>query len=641
MTTPRVVEENEVSLNGVFYPIKGPVQSTLASIYPSKVVIGDTTRDSQLRASVLSWSDWRGGIGVERMAGATQADRAWWSTLHLRNQGHLVLPRYTKDTKAISGIGIVDVTVIGELSNAIYAAFGLSVRSYDNVADDWGSELDALPAAASDIITARVGGTVFLVIACGTHYVRTVDGATWEEENDDIEYLSYWDDRLWGIDSTGQLKWANNLALGGSAPTWTDDAQLQLPNDYVTDLFVSRDAGGEPILYVSTKVGLFAHDAANSRFVETELTLPFHPNTGQGTTKWRDNLYIPAAEGVLSYTAGATAVVTTIGPDQDDGVFNEDGIAFSPAVIRQLIPSHNDLIALWDATKLSDEPLDMYTGTDENSESSVFQTGLGRSAVMAWNRIGWQVLWANTAVTDNADLRSITYGLVSNAYSTYRLWWGQSGRVYYQDLPQSFVNPKQVTTFQFDGTGELITPWFNADQVEVSKLALELKVEVADASATETVVVEYATNYDTDKDNYTTLGTINSNGTTTYQFPSASAPAGTEFRSIRFRITLARGTTRTVSPDVVNMTFIYRKKLPAKWGHTFTTDIFRPYKGKSEKELRSALISAIESDPLVEFTFRDDDGGTRNFYVDALQATGIELTGHNEGGETRVTVVEP
>ena len=62
-----VTDLNEISLNGVFYPTVRPVQSVLASLYPSKVVIGDTTKDSQTRTSIIAWSDWRGGIGVNRM----------------------------------------------------------------------------------------------------------------------------------------------------------------------------------------------------------------------------------------------------------------------------------------------------------------------------------------------------------------------------------------------------------------------------------------------------------------------------------------------------------------------------------------------------------------------------------------------
>jgi len=43
-----VVEANEVYLGGVYYPITRPVRSTLASIYPAKIVIGDTTKVSPI-----------------------------------------------------------------------------------------------------------------------------------------------------------------------------------------------------------------------------------------------------------------------------------------------------------------------------------------------------------------------------------------------------------------------------------------------------------------------------------------------------------------------------------------------------------------------------------------------------------------
>ena len=58
-----VIEENEVSINDVFYPTSRPVQAILASLYPPKITMGDTSRDSQTRASVISWADWRGGLG--------------------------------------------------------------------------------------------------------------------------------------------------------------------------------------------------------------------------------------------------------------------------------------------------------------------------------------------------------------------------------------------------------------------------------------------------------------------------------------------------------------------------------------------------------------------------------------------------
>ena len=89
------------------------------------------------------------------------------------------------------------------------------------------------------------------------------------------------------------------------------------------------------------------------------------------------------------------------------------------------------------------------------------------------------------------------------------------------------------------------------------------------------------------------------------------------------------------------MTLEFRKKLPAKWGHQARLDLNKTYKGKSSKDLRSSLVSAIESTTLVEFTFRDDSGGTRNYYVDIISASGIEGTGYDERGMSTVNLVEP
>ena len=133
-------------------------------------------------------------------------------------------------------------------------------------------------------------------------------------------------------------------------------------------------------------------------------------------------------------------------------------------------------------------------------------------------------------------------------------------------------------------------------------------------------------------------------GTYTYTFGSS---AGTAFRSIKFKLTLSRSTATTTglekfeTPDLVSLTLEYRKKLPAKWGHTIDVDITNEYKGNAPKDLRAALVTAIESTSLVEFTFRDDSGGTRNYYVDVVAAQGMEFTGHDERGSTTIQVVEP
>mgnify|MGYP003154017350 CR=1 FL=1 len=143
-----VIDENEISLNGVYYPLARPVQSVLASIYPGKVIIGDTSKDSQLHSSIVSWSDWRGGIGIERMTGAADVNRAWYSTLQLRYNNHLVLPGLvTQIDPPDHGISNPTLGAINQLGSDIYAVWngttGVNpiLYKYAEASDSWGSAL--------------------------------------------------------------------------------------------------------------------------------------------------------------------------------------------------------------------------------------------------------------------------------------------------------------------------------------------------------------------------------------------------------------------------------------------------------------------------------------------------------------------
>jgi len=168
-----VVETNEIFLNGTYYPITRPVRSTLASIYPAKVVIGDTTKDSQLRTSIVAWNDWRGGIGINRMEGAGEVNRAWYSTCQLRYKNHLVLPGLaTASSSPSHGLTDAKIGAINTLSNEVYAFWNGSISEspklfkYNNASDTWGS---ALSQSATD----RVTDTVVFTDGAGTK-VRVV-----------------------------------------------------------------------------------------------------------------------------------------------------------------------------------------------------------------------------------------------------------------------------------------------------------------------------------------------------------------------------------------------------------------------------------------------------------------------------------
>ena len=647
-----VVEANEVFLNGVYYPTTRPVRSTLASIYPAKVVIGDTTKDSQLRSSIIAWSDWRGGIGINRMEGAGEVNRAWYSTCQLRYKNHLVLPGLVTESTSPSH-GLTDATIgaINTLSDEVYAFWNGSVSEspklfkYNNTGDSWGS---ALTQSATDQVTDSVvftdsEGTTYLVFAHydtnGSGYTYSSDGSSWTTDTTDTKFVTVWDERLWGISHSGQLWYARGSS--SSINTEVNDAVLPLPDGSITKLFVARNAAGIPIIYASTTQGLFAHNADNAMWEATQMDFPIHPDNGKGTVRWRDSVYIPSGNGIYRYINGNNAaVITVVGPDRDDGLPSD-----KRGAIRHMAGSHNELLVGIDASAapstISSTSIPYQWVSHQGS--SVIPPDTGFSTILGYNDMGWETKWQSA--TSGKGFDSIH---VSDAYSKYRAWWGHNNIVHFMDLPKDIINPSEVSEFAYALQGIHETPWFNAGQSEVDKLALSLRIEAQDLTSTEKIKVEYATDY---SESYTTaVGTLDStemgaaSGTYTYTFGSSY---GTAFRSIKFKLTLDRSTATTTglekfeTPDVVSLTLEYRKKIAAKWGHTVEVDLNNEYKGNVPKDLRSNLISAIESTTLVEFTFRDDSGGTRNYYVDVIAAQGMEFTGYDERGSTTIQVVEP
>jgi hypothetical protein len=714
--TSSVVETNEVSINGYYYPVSRPVRSTLASIYPGKVTIGDTSKDSQLYASVIAWSDWRGGIGIARMEGAGEVNRAWYSTCQLRYKNHLVLPGLVTESDSPTH-GLTDATIgaINTLSDEVYAFWNGSVSEspklykYNNTGDVWNAETQSATDQVTDsVVFTNAIGVTYLVFAhydtngSGyTHksdYTTTLDGAItntgatsvpvadasglvagelivvnsehmtississntltvtrasnsttaathldaaavsvgWTTDTTDTKFLTTWDERLWGISHTGQLWYATVVG------TEVNDAILPLPDGSITKLFVARNAAGIPIIYAATTHGLFAHNADNAMWEATQMDFPVHPDNGKGTVRWRDSVYIASGNGIYKYINGNNAaVITVVGPDRDDGLPSD-----RRGAIRHMAGSHNELLIGIDAraAPVAIASTSLPYQWISHHGARVIEPTTGFSSILGYNDMGWEVKWQSATAGKGFD--SIH---VSDAYSKYRVWWGHKNIVHFMDLPKDIINPSEVGNFSYGLKGIHETPWFNAGQSEINKLALRLNIEAQDLTGDETVKVEYAVNYveeyydiEDTLINASVMGA--SSGTYTHTFGSK---AGTEFRAIKFKITLERddadstGLEKFNTPDVVSLTLEYRKKIAAKWGHTVDVDLSNPYRGYEPKDLRANLISAIESSTLVEFTFRDDSGGTRNYYVDVVSAAGLEFTGYDERGSTTLTLVEP
>ena len=611
--TTRVIERNEVSINGVRYPLVGPVKATVTSQYPAKIVIGDTTQDSNPRASVITWNSFHGGVGLERLAGddPNEMARTWDLTAMGLIKGHLVMPlKQTTITPSPGGA----ITTIGEFNDKLYVTAGSGsdagkvVQEYN---DGWTSK-DTLPDAATDVLHYTLGGTEYIAWAHvgGYTYHPGDDGSSFQDETNDTSYLTFWDDRLWGISSgaPGQLWYSTRHS--DSVVTHVNDAALQVPGYWVQALFTGPDANGDSIIYCTTRDGLYAHDAANERWVKTNVSWPRSDTAGLQARTWNGRIYIPAGLAIYEYDpSGGT--VRNVGLDKDSGLVAGKSVG---GKIEHMTASH-----MW-----------LMCGVNN----------VGFSQVWGWNQLGWGGV--ARSVNDGAsDFNWLYTSDVSAGLGTdYRLWFASTTNLVYIPIPAHSKSPDTDTGLRFYNAfldAEVKTPYFDAGQSDVSKIALRVHVEVEGADTNETVQVQYALNYTTD---FVTLGTISSAGITTYLFPNSTNPAGTAFRSIQLRLLLRSGDDEK-TPNVKSLSLEYRKKMNTLYGFEFDVDISRPYKdSESVQQMRANLVAAVENATKVEFTYREDTSNTRNYYVDVVNVSAVEETGTDESGTMRIAVSE-
>ena len=611
--TNRVSVEREIFLNGERYPLGGDgrVRTIVTSQYPQKIVLGDVDKDSNPRTSLIVWDDWSGGVGVYSTDGKENLNRSHFSRADGRYKNHLTLPPlYTAG--ADSGVAGL-TTAINEFGLKLYVALGngLDIRAYTVASNSWGSQLTTPAASAYESIAFTMGATDYIAFAYGTGYeYSTAPDSSWTDDTTDVKSFAFWDDRLWGLDNTGQL-WFSSV-IG----TEVNDAKIPLPDGYAHVLFTGPDAQGEEILYVSTEVGLYAHDAANARFVKTKVTFPRMASADansvavQGAATWNGDIYITAGKMTVYRYDPTRGVVMSVGLNKDAG--------FPVPEIRgdiiKLLPTHTGLLAF-------------VLGSSDTLRT-----------VWEYNGVGWHYL-----ARDNGSAQGNHVSSIGGNYRLYHTFGDDD--IGYTALQRGDVNPELATpAISYEGTNDIadhITPWFNAGQNEIDKTAIRVRIECSKMTSDETAKVEYALDYSSSYESSTF--TVTSNGVTTQTFPTIAnnnIEAGSNFRAIRFKITLNRGSTATRTPNVKSISLEWRRKIPAKYGFEFTLDRSENYGGKTPKEMKTDIITAIETSDQVEFTFVDDDGDTQNYYVDVTNMEDVEDTGHGEIGQTRIAVVE-
>jgi len=637
----------EVNIDSIRYKLKGPVLITLPEGFAQKTILGDFTQEGLRRRNTIRWNDLRGGMGLEVVSpqdGQVNLSRCYWSDLHIFDKGHITLGSLATSISGVTG----EWTAFETFGGQTYAsATNGDVFRTDTADNDWNDTTHDLTNDTVDTTSGNIGGTDYIVFGQdGSGYEFSTDGASYTTGGREAHFLIIWDDRLWGFDvDTNQLFYT--LAPSATAGDHTDDAILPAEIGHALGMFVGPDAGNEDIIYVLAVSGLWAHDAANARFVRTPFRF-IHPVKRDASeipilyhirpVVFLGKIYIPVGMNVFEYSP-VEGIIRSIGPADSNNTLPADVIS---GQIRTLVASDKSIFAFNDLS-LSNE-------------------SAGVMAILEWNRIGWGVLarTGSTSVSANTKNYVALVGLQQKTSTMeYRLWWMHTEAPdFFIDLPRDIASPKKNAAWNYAeapiSAGDesfLVLPWVDAG-TDSDSIALRLKIDAQDLDSSNEISVAYRINFSSllALSGFTNLVSgataLDTSGLNEITFPdNGTSIEGLAFRTIQFRLRLDHDSASN-SPDVNSIEFEWFRKATVKLAFEFDIDMKREYADRTPLDQFFTLQNSIKnSTVLLELTWKDtsktQSSLTRTYYV---AITGLQMveegTGSSDGGIMRVFAEE-
>jgi len=462
------------------------------------------------------------------------------------------------------------------------------------------------PNTITDVISS-VGSCMYVFLGDADSYWYVDTAGTWTETNVSTAHLGiHWDNKLNKIPSTGQLSYS--AAPNSATPSWTNKALLDTGSQGTINSLVNyADATGDDIIYVGTTNGLYAHDYTNALWLSTELQVPQHTDNGKGLAVRDGRLYYSAGMSVYEYSLSDGALtIRSMGLDKEDGLPDE----YVGSIVKLVPGFGGDLYALVDASLIS---------------------ASNYSSIMRYDGTGWKPFWV-----DGTANEAMGGGLISTVFA-YRFWFVAGGVVYYIGLDRAKRNPLKVSASTYATAATFYSPWFDAGWPQ-AKLALSSRALAKSTTADETLTISYridkaVLNLGT---GWTTLDTLVLADAGIESVVAFGSSVGVAFKQIQFKVAYARGSTTTLTPDLIYLALEYERLIESKWGWTFTLDCTQEYNEKSASQLLTSLTTAAESQTLVPFYSYNTASYVRVKSISPAQS----LTGDTILGQYQVTVVE-
>jgi hypothetical protein len=648
---PDVLSANALTLQDVLYPITGDVAVSGLGAFPPKVTIGDNTRDTAQLVSSINLGNFQGGWLHRILDPGQEPEWVWQSTADTRFRRQVTLPPQAQSGNAGLSTGPPSeytklfrrVGIVGGGADFTYAVATIGTAAAEKIiswhGNTWNNEHTG-PATFDyqDIATLEIGLATNIIAGHSGGYSKQIGGG-WVDVTTTggpagapcpaITNVLAFGSTFYATDNAGYL-W---VCTDVSTNAWTRGGALPVVDlnnaGPCRALVTFRDKSGDPAIHAVTREGLAIYDIAANAWRPTELSFPYVRSTiyQRGVAVWRGDLYIAAGQTIFKYDGNT---IENLGLDRVDGL----PASFAQPV-RYLCDTYNWLVA----------------GTDFN--------------IFAWDGVGWHLLWTAVGGTPNQYIQDLGYVVADQGLTT-RLWWSTTDQnnvgaaastiTRYLDMDRTLFNPRTSTTFAYDSSAYLISPWYTAGWDELDKLWIEVNAAGEQIVAgNETIDIQYQLNLQADSDPtpWITLGTLSTNGPV--RMPFATTPPATDdgvvAKSIRFRANMARragagAPQNTFTPVLLYISVKFQRLLPRLYGFSFTVDVPRTVDlagYRTPEALCTSLQTAYETQTLLTARFRRDGQEVGNIPARRVQVSQFVVQtrpGPDTGFKAQVSLVE-
>ena len=633
MPAGRVLDENEIYLNGRYYRIDGPVRRDLISHQPPKISIGAYTKDDNPVVSTITWTNFPGGIGTEVIKGPEDYQKAYYANIPITQEPIGFMPGWGAQiaTGVNSGTAVWFAPGTSSCFYAITTAAGGAFIERSTGAAGVTNSTRTLAASPTDTTWGLLSTTdnavsaykPFLLVAqgaSGVDYGHDLPFANFARNSTGVNYITIFKGRLWGINTSNELMYTPTPGT-----TWTITASLSISTNDVTGLLVGPSEDQPESLYVVSKDGLHLYDEENERFAHIPIAISGDKFAGKAFVSYQGQIYYSAGQSVYRYTPGVG--VESVGLARIDRSL----IPSAYGRIQSFTVAGPHLFALLtnDGTTATDEGI--YRFTNDAWEVAINTSGASSARYFFNSHI--------------QAIRDVPNNRIAVLYDK----GGNAGQFFGMEVPtdENWEN-RLLSSGKAGGVigsairPQVITPWIKRDS-DQNWLALTLEADIQIPTTSQLFEPFYALNYSTV---FTSLGVSTQSGTFTYNFTTAASTADTQgiaFDAIRFQFT-AQSCHSSKDGSVVmrRATFAYKKSFKPIYSFSFIVDMTEEYKGYTPHQIRHGLETVSTTPTLVEFTFKDELSATdtnEQHWVFIREIQSAEQTG-KEYGKYIVTVAE-